>query len=165
MEDELFRFTRLVEGEPALRSVLTDATVAAERKRALLDGLLEGKAGAVTRSLLAQTVTAPQGRSLEHALERLSRLAAEQRQRVVADVRVPVALDDDQQSRLAASLTRAFGRTVALQVTVDPTVLGGGVVRVGDEVIDASVAGRLAETRESSSAADADRCTRHQPTP
>ena len=148
VEDELFRFTRVVEAEPALRSILTDVTVAPERKEALLTGLLEGKVAAVTRALIVQAVSAPRGRSLEQSLERLSRLAAGQRERIVADVRVPVALDDDQQARLTASLSRAFGRTVALQVTVDPSVLGGGVVRVGDEVIDASVAGRLNETRE-----------------
>ena len=148
VEDELFRFSRLVEGEPVLRSTLTDPALPVERKRALLTGLLEGKARPVTVALVVHSVTVPRGRSIEQVLERLSRLAAAQRDRVLADVRVPMALDDDQRARLTASLSRAFSRTVQLQVTVDPTVLGGGVVRVGDEVIDASVAGRLAETRE-----------------
>jgi F-type H+-transporting ATPase subunit delta len=65
----------------------------------------------------------------------------------VAYVTAPAPLTEEQERRLTASLFRVYGRPVSLQVAVDPGLLGGLVVRVNDEVIDGSVAGRLASVR------------------
>jgi F-type H+-transporting ATPase subunit delta len=75
-------------------------------------------------------------------------LAAERRQAVVAEVRSAVSLDRDHRDRLAAALGKATGKRVELKVVVDPSVVGGVVARVGDQVIDGSVRRRLELARE-----------------
>jgi F-type H+-transporting ATPase subunit delta len=147
VEDELFRFARLLDREPALRAALTDPGLPVERKSALLRDLLGAQARPITQRLVEIAVTRPQAGSLESALEELSRLAAQRRQRYVATVRVAQPLDLAQQERLAGSLARIYGRQVQLQVDVDPSVIGGIEVRVGDEVIDGTVARRLQDVR------------------
>jgi len=147
VSNELFRFERAVAGAPELRSVLTDRGLAADRKKALLDGLLEGKAAEGTRRLVEALVLSPRGRTLEDGLAEFGDLGAQVRSRSLATVTTAIPLDDAQQQRLTASLSAQLGRQVQLQVDVDPTVVGGVLVRVGDEVIDGSTRSRLAEAR------------------
>jgi F-type H+-transporting ATPase subunit delta len=143
--DELFRFARTVAGEPLLRATLTDRALDNERKKALLDGLLEGKAAAGTRQVVEALVLSPRGRTLEDGLEKYAQLAADVRTRTLATVTTAVPLDDAQRQRLSASLTAQLGREIQLQVEVDPKVVGGVLVRIGDEVIDGSTRHRLAQ--------------------
>jgi len=152
VEDELFRFGRLLEREPALRAALTDPGLPVDRKSALLEDLLGSRAQAITLRLVRMAVTRPRTGSLEHALSELSELAAKRRQRYVALVRVARPLDVDQHDRLAASLSRIYGRQVQLHVDVDPSVLGGVEVRVGDEVLNGTVSRRLEDIRRRLSA-------------
>jgi F-type H+-transporting ATPase subunit delta len=153
VEDELFRFSRVVARDPQLRAVLTDRGLDNERKSALLTGLLGDRARPETLRLVTSLVSAPRGRTLEDGLAEYARLAAEIRERSVARVTSAVRLTDAQEERLAAALARTLGRQVQLQVDVDPTVLGGVVVRIGDEVIDGTTrhhlrAARVALTRQ-----------------
>lgn len=147
VEDELFRFSRTLAGEPELRAVLTDRGLDTERKQALIDGLLDGKVKAGTKRIVQALVITPRGRTLEDGLEEFARLAADVRSRTLATVTTAVPLDQDQRERLAASLSTQLGRQVQLQSEVDPRVLGGVLVRIGDEVIDGSTRHRLAEAR------------------
>lgn len=147
VEDQLFRFGRILDREPELNALLTDRNTPGEKRVELLRGVLHQKVSAVTAALLTQTVLTPRGRSLDLAAEELSELAAARRDRYVAHVSTPVRLRPDQEQRLAESLTRLYGRPMSLQVELDPDLLGGLVVRVGGEVIDGSVAGKLAVAR------------------
>jgi F-type H+-transporting ATPase subunit delta len=143
VEDELFRFGRIVGGDRELGRILSDRKAPAEGKIALLDRLLAGRVSPVTEQLLRNVLTGPHAGSAEHAVERLSEVASRRRGQSVARVTSAVALTPEQERRLVDSLGRLYGRTVGLQVTVDPSVLGGLVVQVGDEVIDGSIAHRL----------------------
>jgi F-type H+-transporting ATPase subunit delta len=147
VEDELFRFSRIVEGEPTLRAALTDRNVPAEGKRDLLRRLLDGKTKAVTRDLIERVVVEPRGHSIERALRRLSGLAAKRRDRLVAFVTSATELSTDEQRDLGAALSQTFGHELRLQVVVDSSLIGGLTVRVDDELIDASVARQLQEAR------------------
>lgn len=147
VEDELFRFARLLDREPSLRAALTDPGLPVDRKTALLRELLGTRAQEITQRLIEIAVTRPQAGSLETALEALSTLAAQRRQRYIAQVRVAQPLDAAQHDRLGASLARIYGRQVQLQVDVDPSVVGGIEVRVGDEIIDGTVSRRLQDVR------------------
>ncbi len=147
VEDELFRFGRIVEGEPTLRAALTDRNLAADGKRQLLHGLLDGKVNIVTYKLIERVVVEPRGRTIERALRDLSALAAQRRDRLVAHVTSATSLSADEQRDLAAALSRTFGHELKLQVIVDASLIGGLTVRVGDELIDASVARQLDEAR------------------
>ncbi|MEU7063233.1 F0F1 ATP synthase subunit delta [Streptomyces sp. NPDC053429] len=145
VEDEVFRFGRIVSSNTELRSALTDRAATAAAKSELLHRLLGGKVNATTERLVIRLATHPRGRSLEAGLESLSTLAAERRNRMVATVTSAVPLSDVQKQRLGAVLAKLYGRQMHLNLDVDPSVLGGISVRVGDEVIDGTIAERLEE--------------------
>jgi F-type H+-transporting ATPase subunit delta len=147
IEDELFRFGRTIAASADLRNVLAQPDVPAGQKQALLHSLLDGKADPTTATLLDHVVSAPRGRRIEDAVLELSELAAQRRGRIIADVRVAAVLTEDQHARLTAALERIYRRDVSLQVAIDPQVLGGAVVTVGDEVIDGTVLNRLEQAR------------------
>jgi F-type H+-transporting ATPase subunit delta len=147
VEGELFRFGRAVDGSPDLQLALTDPSVTGERKSALVTDLVGATAAPTTTALLTHLAGNLRGRRPVDAVEALTALAAAQRNRVVAEVRSAIGLTPEQVSRLAAALTRLQGREVRVNVIVDPAVVGGVVVQVGDEVIDGSVANRLEQAR------------------
>ena len=147
VEDELFRFGRIVDREPALRSALTDPGVPVDRRLPLLHGLVEDRTRPDTVRLLDRVVTDPLGWSFDRALEQAVSLAARRRQELLAVVRVAAALTEQQVTRLSEALSRSRGQHVRVQVDVDPAVLGGAVVTIGDEVIDGSIARRIDTVR------------------
>jgi F-type H+-transporting ATPase subunit delta len=148
VEDELFRFGRILDAQPKLLELLGDESAPVDGRLALLDRLVADKVTPVTRQLLDDTVRVPRGRSLEFVLGELAELAAAMRNRSVARVTAAAPLTDEQETRLAQTLSTIFGRSVSVQVELDPDLLGGLVIRVGDEVIDGSVAARLARARQ-----------------
>lgn len=143
VEDELFRFGRIVSSNTELRAALTNRSATEAAKGELLRSLLGGRAERTTEQLVTRLVTAPRGRSLESGLESLSKLAADRRDRMVAVVTSAVPLSDPQKQRLGAALTKVYGRPMHLNLDVDPEVVGGMRVQVGDEVINGSIADRL----------------------
>jgi F-type H+-transporting ATPase subunit delta len=147
--DELFRFARALEKETRLRNALTDIALPAERKRKVLSDILGKKANPHTVSLLAFVVEQGRARDLRDIVDELVRLAAERRQRAVAEVRTAIPLSGQQRKRLAEALSRATDKQIELKVIVDPdSVIGGVVARVGDQVFDGSVRRRLDMARE-----------------
>jgi F-type H+-transporting ATPase subunit delta len=147
LEDELFRFGRIIAAEVELRRVLVDPRVPAERKAELVATLLEGKTTAATLRLVTEAVTHPRGRSLDRELELFGRVAAERRSRLIALVRTATELSEDQRTRLTATLSAQYDRDVHVNIEVDPTVLGGMSIKIGDEEIDGTIARRLADVR------------------
>ena len=85
--------------------------------------------------------------SVGFAIDDLLQAAARRRERSVAKVVSAVELSDAQQARLVAALTELYGRPISVRTAVEPAVRGGLVVRIGDEVIDGSVAARLTQAR------------------
>jgi F-type H+-transporting ATPase subunit delta len=148
VEDELFRFARIVESRPALREALADRNLPRANKVSLVEALLAQKVTPATLALVVQLVSHPRGRTPEEGLAEYGEIASRRRQRFVARVTAAIALTDDERSRLRAALANVYGHDVHLQIELDPQVVGGLVVQVGDEVIDGSVAGRLAQARQ-----------------
>jgi F-type H+-transporting ATPase subunit delta len=146
LEDELFRFSRVVQGEPALRDALSDRSVPVDHRRELVRQLLAKKASKPAVRLAEQALVG-RHRSVGTALADYQRIAAERRSRVVATVRSAVALTDEEKARLAEVLGHQAGREVHLNVIVDPGVIGGVRVELGDDVIDGTVVGRLEDAR------------------
>lgn len=146
VEDELFRVGRIVAGDTALERALSDRTATIARRQELIAGLLRGKVTEVTLALVTQVVGRLRDEPADQ-LDALANLAAQQRRQAVAHVRSVVALTGPQEQRLQETLRRIYGHEVALHVEVDPALRGGFVVQVGDEVIDGSTAGRIAEVR------------------
>ena len=148
VEEEVFRFARIVDGSEALRAVLTDRDVPAERRVAIVSDLLAGRAGPATVRLLTYAVRVSRPRDLHVTLDWLVERVAEESDRRVADVRSAVDLDDAQRGRLGQALGRITGRTVEVRVAVAPELLGGFVAAVGDTLVDGSVRHRLELLRE-----------------
>ena len=147
VEDGLFRLERILAAEPRLRAALTDRLLPADRKVALLHRLLDGKVADVTFSLVERAVLAPRGRTIERVLREFSELAASRRERLLARVTSAVTLTAAQQEQLAEALRARYGHDVRLQLVVDPSLVGGITVRIGDELLDGSVARQLVEAR------------------
>jgi F-type H+-transporting ATPase subunit delta len=145
-EDELFRFARLVEANPDLRNFLADHTIELTRRQELVGGLLRGRTTDATM-VLAERAVAARERTFGHTIEGYITLAAAQKNRVVATVRVAKPLSSAQRGRLQTSLSKQIGRDVTIQEVIDPDVLGGMRVELGDEVFEGTVAGRLEEAR------------------
>jgi F-type H+-transporting ATPase subunit delta len=148
VEDELFRFATLVEREHPLRAALTNPGLPVENKRALVADLLAEAASPRTAGLLDLLVELQEGHDVDQAARAWAALAAQRRERLVAEVRTAVPLDRDRQDRLAEALSRVAGRPVDLRCTVDEAILGSAVVRIGDEVLDDSIRTRLQQARE-----------------
>ena len=147
VEDELFRFGRIASGEPELITALSSQRYPDEQKRALLNTLLAGKVVPPTLRLVTQAAVNPRGRNLEANLADYARLVAEWRDRLIAVVRVAAALNDRQRERLTAALTTIYGRGIQLNVVIDPQVVGGMSIQIGDELIDGTLSSRLAALR------------------
>jgi F-type H+-transporting ATPase subunit delta len=148
VEDELFRFGKLLESNYELKQALSDQTMDRAQRTKILEDLLADKVSPHTMGLLTFIVNQGRARQLPQILEQVSELAAESRQRVVAEVRSAVPLDDGQREELERALSKATGKNVEAKVIVDPSVIGGLVARVGDTVIDGTVKRRLDELRE-----------------
>jgi F-type H+-transporting ATPase subunit delta len=147
VEDELFRFARSYESSDALRNALTDEMVPSDRRQAVVESLLGGKATATTMQLISMVVGSGRGRDLPEIIDRLVARASASKDLALAEVRSAVALTDDQQQRLAAALANATGHQVNLKVVIDPTIIGGIVATVGDTVIDGSVRTRVEQLK------------------
>ena len=147
VEDELFRFARVLEGNDELRTTLTDAGLPVSRRQQIIEDLLGGQANPLTTALLSMVVAAGRSRDLLSIVEELVRMSAAEADKALAEVRSAVELSDDQKARLATALGQATGKAVELKVIIDPTVLGGLVAQIGDTVIDGSVKTRLEQLK------------------
>ena len=143
VEDELFRFARSYESSEELRNTLSDEQIPAEKRQAIIEDLLGGKATATTTQLIVMVVGAGRGRDLPAIVDQLVQRASNAKQLDVASVRTAVPLTADQEARLKAALENATGKSLNLKATVDPSVVGGVVAVVGDDVIDDSVRTRI----------------------
>lgn len=146
-EDQIFRIGRIVAGSATLQSALTDPAISTAAKTGIINDLLAGKVTETTALVVGFALSHLDGRRVEQAIDELVDLAAEQRQRVVAVVKVARPLDAGLTERMAAALSRLTGRNVSVNVIVDPSVLGGAHVTIAGEVIDGTVATRLAEAQ------------------
>lgn len=148
IEDELFTAEQSVSASPELRKALI--TVGADdAKVGIIKDLFAKNASPHTVALLSQLVTTLRGRSIEVAFHDYKYALAARRNRVIALVRVAVALTDAQRDRLAAALTAQVGQPVRINIEVDPNVLGGVAIKFADELVDGTVVNRLANAGRS----------------
>ena len=146
VEDQLFEAQRIIDGERDLRSVLLDRTIPADRKRTLIDSIFGGKVVGATLALLKQAAATRTG-SFDTVLEHFADEVAARRNRTLAEVRTATPLDDAQAGSLRSALSAKYGKEVHLNTIIDPSVVGGLKVTIGDDVIDGTIAGRLEDAR------------------
>lgn len=144
--EQLFRFGRILDAEPQLTTLLGDYSKPSSDRVALLRGVLDRASGTneTAGALLAHTVELLHGERADEAVHELAELAVGRRGELVAQVSAAADLSDSQRRRLTEILTRIYHNPVSVQVAVNPELLGGLSVAVGDEVIDGTLSSRLA---------------------
>ncbi|MDH3679325.1 MAG: ATP synthase F1 subunit delta [Acidimicrobiia bacterium] len=147
-ESELSQVAQAVNSSDELRAALADQAMPAGRRQQIVEELLGGRASSLTTAAVSMVVGAGRGRYLTSIADRVIELAAAERGKVVAEVRSAVPLDPSQQLRLAEALKSSTGSDVEVKVIVDPSIMGGLVTQIGDQIIDGSVRSRLGQLRE-----------------
>lgn len=148
VEGELFQVARTVAANPELELALGSRLGDSSAKGALIETLLKGRASEATTLIVSSLVQQPRERRVRTLLSRALRLVADQRGRTVATVYAATALDAAQLDRLGSALSARYGAQVTVNLVVDPTVVGGVRVEIGDDVIDATVSSRLNDLRQ-----------------
>lgn len=146
--DELHAVRTVFEGSDDLRTTLTDQAIPVARRQQVVEQLLGNRAHPVTTSLVDFVVASGRAGDLPDIVGRVTELAAEGRDALVAEVRSAQPLNDDQRARLAANLSERMGKNVDVRVSVDSSLMGGIITQIGDTVIDGSVRTRLARLRD-----------------
>jgi F-type H+-transporting ATPase subunit delta len=146
LEDDLFRFGRLVSGQPSLREALI-GPAGVPAKQTLLASLLSGKVSQPSLAIITQVLTHPRGRSPQTVLDLAAQIAARRREQLIAVVRVATELTARQRRKLATTLAATYGKEIHVNVVYDPAVIGGMSIQIGDELMDGTAASRLAAVR------------------
>lgn len=147
VEDQLFRFLRVLDAQPRLAILLGDYVVPAEQRVTLLRNVLDSSSARVNPivlALLTQTIELLSGQSAEEAIGFLAEVAVARRGEVIAQVSAAAELSDAQRARLTEVLGRIYGHPVTVHLQIEPELLGGLLISVADEVIDGTLSSRLA---------------------
>lgn len=149
LEVELFAVARTIQGSRELREGLSDAKFTIEAKAELVTAIFAGALASTSLGVLKAVIAGLRGRNMERTLLLYSNTVVARKERTVARVKSAVALDDTRQARLSTALEKVLGRKVRVDLEVDPLVMGGIQVRVGDELIDGTVINRLLDASRS----------------
>ena len=148
IEDEIYRFSQVLQSSEELKSTLSDASIPSARRQQIVEDLLDGQVTQTTVALVSMIVAAGMGGDIKAIADKVVGLGAESRDKAVAEVYSVVDLSSDQQQRLAAALKSATGKDVEMKIIIDESVMGGLLVQIEDEVIDGTVRTRLKQLRE-----------------
>lgn len=147
IDDELFAFSTAVSSNPDLELALGSRLGSPEGKVALVTSLLTGKASKQTVAILGALLAQPRGRRIAELIRYAAGIVAEAAGHTIATITVAAPLSAAQTDRLAQALSARYSTTVRINQLVDPAVLGGMRVQIGDDVIDGSIATRLTDLR------------------
>lgn len=144
---DLAKVAGSIGGSDELRSTLANTDVPVARRQQIVEDLLGGQ-DRVVSAMVSMVVGAGRASELGAIADRVFELGAQQKGRAVAEVRSAIPLDPGQQERLAAALAASTGKEVEVKVVIDPSIMGGLVTQIDDQIIDGSVRSRLGQLRE-----------------
>lgn len=147
IEEELFHLRELLKSNPALLEFLKDPSVQREGKRKALAELFENRVHPLLLNTLLTLGDQDRGNRILHIIEEFSGLASAARQTVTGEVTTAIALDEPTAQRLAAELSRITGKNVRLFQKIDPSILGGAIIRVGEQILDGSLRRKLEQIK------------------
>jgi F-type H+-transporting ATPase subunit delta len=136
-------------GSPEFRVLLDNPGIAFTRKVEIVRESLPTYLSETQRNFVFVLIENRRTGLIDQILDAYQTLLNEARGIVPARVTTAVPLTPDESERVKQRLERIVGRQVAMATEVDPSIIGGFVARIGDRLIDASVAGRLAALRAS----------------
>ncbi|MGV8881242.1 MAG: F0F1 ATP synthase subunit delta [Rhodoglobus sp.] len=147
IEAELFTFGTAVASDAGLELAVGSKLGSSESKSALVSSLLAGKASAQTLAIVDHLVQQPRGRRINELIRNAASIVADEANLAVATITTAAPLSAAQLDRLRAGLAKNHGRDLKLNLVIDPAVLGGIRVQIGDDVIDGSVSTKITELR------------------
>jgi F-type H+-transporting ATPase subunit delta len=147
INDELHAFSTAVTSNAELELALGSKLGSAEGKRALVTSLLGGKASAQTIAILEALIAQPRGRRIAELIRYAATIVAEQAETIVATVTVASPLTAEHRARLEKALSKQYGGSIRINAIVDDRIVGGMRVQIGDEIIDGTIANRIADLR------------------
>jgi F-type H+-transporting ATPase subunit delta len=147
VEDELLAVARAVDGNDELRRKLTDQHLPVGQRLTFAESAALAAAHPATRAALAMLIAAERVGDIAAIADVVAAEGAARRDAEVAEVYVAAPVDEAKREALKAALERATGKRLDLKVFVDPSVIGGVRAKIGDIVIDGSLAQRLDELR------------------
>lgn len=145
--EELFSFSATVSSDARLELALGTKLSDDAAKAGLVERLLRDKASPQTTTIVGHLVRQPRGRRIGQLLRHAAEIVADQSDEVVATVTTAQPLSGEHLGRLEQGLARQYGRSLRINQVVDPSVVGGLRVQVGDEVIDGTVSTKLSQLR------------------
>ncbi len=148
VEEELFRLRELLKANPALLQFLKDPNIKAEGKRQALADLFQGRVHPLVLNALITLSDQDRGGRVLHVIEEFSAVASAARQKVTGEITTAITLDDATLQRFAAELSKVTGKNVQLFQKVDPAIIGGAIITVGDQIIDGSLRRKLDQIKE-----------------
>ena len=148
VEDELFRFSQALNSDENLQATLDDSSLPVDRRQQIVEDLLEGSACPTTKALVSMVVASRRSSRFSSIVDAFIERSASSRNKTVATVRSAVELDNSQKDKLVTALSGATNKDVEVKVVIDPSVIGGLITEIGDDIIDGSVRRRLNQLRE-----------------
>ena len=148
VEEELFRLRELLKANPELFQFLKDPNIKPEGKRQALAELFQGRVHPLVLSTLISLSDQDRAGRVLHVIEDFSTIAAGARQTITGEVTVVVTLDDATLGRMATELSRITGKNVKLLQKIDPAILGGAIITVGEQIIDGSLRRKLDQLKD-----------------
>jgi len=147
IEAELFSFGAAVSSDAELELAVGSKLGSVKSKSQLITTLIGGKASAQTLAIVDHLVQQPRGRRIGELVRTAAAIVADQAGLAVATVVTAAPISAAQLDRLRAGLAKTYGRDLKLNQVIDPTIIGGIRVQIGDDVIDGSVSTRINDLR------------------
>jgi F-type H+-transporting ATPase subunit delta len=147
IDSELFAFSRIVASDNELELALGTKLGDSSTKGGLVASLLGGKASEQTIVIVSSLVQQPLGRRIGALLTHAASVVADQSGQAIATVTSAAPIAASQLASLTKSLTKMYGRELRLNLVIDPSIIGGLRVQVGDDVIDGTVSSRIKDMR------------------
>jgi len=147
-EAELKVLTDGIEQYPEIQKVLYNPRISPEDKKDLMKQVFTGQFSDLIQNFLDMVIDRRRQNFIIDIYKEFQLLADNSRNIVEAQVKSAIELRESQQNQLQNNLSKLTGKSIRLVAEVDPSLIGGVVVKIGDRVIDGSVAGRLAKLRE-----------------
>lgn len=148
VEEELFRLRELLKKNPDLLEFLKDPNIKHEGKRQTLSDLFQSRVHPLVLNTLITLSDQDRAGRVLHVIEEFSASAASATHQVSGEITTVIPLDGATLDRLATELSRITGKNVQLFQKVDPSILGGAIIQVGEQIIDGSLRRKLDQIRE-----------------
>ena len=147
VEEQSFRVGELIKTNPNLLEFLKDSNVTREGKRHALEELFQRRVHPILLNMMVTASDTDRSNRLPAIIEEFTTLAAASRQQVTGEIVSAVEIDKETLARIAAELSRMTGKNVQLFQSVEPSIIGGAIIKIGEQIIDGSLRRKLDEIR------------------